>query len=206
MSQEWKNRRRNGLPLPSPRSPRELDEKILAHARAKTPAKSRSPRIAWAGGVATASVLVVAVYLGNMAGPGQDLIMPNGQAVMEEESFTDTEALPLPKASRKLSAEMSTVEPAALPARSAAVHSATTEEREKGMTATKRESMDFSREQSMATTTEQDTLEALQQLRDLFERGEVQQARTAYAKLKVSCEQCDLPETLEQALADSRAE
>ena len=52
------------LDLPSPRSPRDLDEKILRYAREHAPAPERRGRPAWVAGLATASIAGIALLLG----------------------------------------------------------------------------------------------------------------------------------------------
>ena len=51
------------LPLPSPRSPLELDERILSAARERAPTPEPQRQPWWIGGVATAAVLLVAVMI-----------------------------------------------------------------------------------------------------------------------------------------------
>ena len=74
------------LPLPSPRSPRELDDRILAHARNNAPPKHGARPLAWTGGLATAAVLVVAVYLVNLTDTGTVAQSPVADTVQEDES------------------------------------------------------------------------------------------------------------------------
>ena len=51
------------LDLPSPRSPRELDEKILRYAREQAPEPERRGLPVWVTGLATASIAGVALLL-----------------------------------------------------------------------------------------------------------------------------------------------
>lgn len=51
--------------LPQPTSPAALDQRILAHARAQAPAKPNHWRSPWVGGLATASIVTVALLIAN---------------------------------------------------------------------------------------------------------------------------------------------
>lgn len=51
------------LPLPAPRSPQSLDDRILAHAQAHAPARERSDYRQWMSGLAAASIFGVAVLI-----------------------------------------------------------------------------------------------------------------------------------------------
>ena len=52
------------LPLPTPTSPRVLDDKILAYARQHTPTKASYWQPRWATGLAAASITAMAVFIG----------------------------------------------------------------------------------------------------------------------------------------------
>lgn len=182
------------LPLPTPRSSRELDEKILAHARANAPAPRRSFALGWTGGMATTAVLVMAVYLTNTTESDKEAAVRT-QAVLKEEVPMAGAALPVESrimAKRKAvpSAdfdvqESPSREPEALQMAPAAEMAASSERSEEVKL------------QDAAAPNIQETLEHLQ---TLLEHGEIEQARLGYAQLRNACSECGLPDTLEQAL------
>jgi len=186
------------LPLPSPRSPRELDNRILNHARESAPPKQGANPLTWASGVATAAVLVVAVYLVNLTDTGTVAQSPVADAVQEDESAgaaasaelaeistARIQAEPRPKlkmsaeapsdtdlAARDVAEEIETAAAAAPPATGARAHSP-------GPGVNK----------------------ALLRLQELVAADKLEQAEQEYAELRRSCADCDLPENLDKALA-----
>ncbi len=182
-------RQNNGSGLPSPRSPEHLDNRILAHARANAPTRNSHWRPIWGGGLATAAVLVVAVYLTQMAeleqaDPVLEAVpvareaskLPPSPSGMEREITVYAEDLATDAAEEAL--------PMAAMADSAAV---TASAKPKKL--------------ASGATTDLDLEQALDGLRLLVDQGELEQAQEAYAQLREACSDCDLPETLKEALS-----
>ena len=63
MSERRQSPGKGKLPLPSPRSPRQLDDKILAYAQDNAPEKKSFIQPRWVAGLATAGVVVVALFI-----------------------------------------------------------------------------------------------------------------------------------------------
>ena len=186
-------RQDNGSRLPSPRSPAHLDGKILAHARANAPVKASHWRPMWGGGLATAAVLVVAVYLTQVteleqADPVIDAVPAAKQAKMQApapSSVTREVASPREIDSYAEQFEADAAEEA--PAMAAMADSPAGAARASPA--------------ELASDAAIDLDVALEKLRQLVDQGELEQAREEYAKLRQSCPGCDLPETLEEALS-----
>jgi hypothetical protein len=162
-----------GSRLPSPRSPQHLDTKILARARASAPRKRDRGWPVWGGGLATAAVLVTAVYLTQLTAPEPD------RPQLEDFSADGEPRMQAP----------------------AATHM-------KRELAQPREMADYASkiaaepvEEAAGGAAPVDLHEALEQLRQLVSQGELEQARERYAELRASCGDCELPATLDEALA-----
>jgi hypothetical protein len=187
------------LPLPSPRSPRELDEKILAHARARAPQRKPALSMGMLGGLATACMIVVAVFI--------TVPQQSPQAPVTEPSPARSQA------DMAVSSAIGKVEevkemPAAPSARMKMARSAGAVRLD--MEAQKPlPEMALSADSAVmadeAIAFADDPLkEELSRLAALLEDGNIEQAREAYQKLRGDCPACNLPETLEQALQDMR--
>lgn len=190
------------LPLPSPSSPRELDERILAHARENAP-DHKGHAAGWLGGLATAAALVLAVYLTNLADQGAlapgpaapelaapELAAPE-LAAPEQEQVRAARTAPASlesEAKLKVSADADTPAPARaelqeLPAAPAAE--------------ARFDSAGLAADQAAIVP---DLQASLARLENLLAEGETELARREYAALRESCTECDLPDTLEEAL------
>ncbi|GAB5450112.1 MAG: hypothetical protein Hals2KO_04400 [Halioglobus sp.] len=83
MSRDTRREQGDALPLPEMKSPRQLDDKILAHARAQAPQQRVNTRHGWMSGLAAASVVGIAVMI---ALPTQDGILDTVPAPSREEA------------------------------------------------------------------------------------------------------------------------
>ena len=197
MSMKPYGNKQGELPLPSPRSPKALDDRILAQARHSAPAKQGASPLGWASGLATAAVLVVAVYLVNLTETGTVTNPPVADALQEDESAgaaassTLTEvatatiqAEPQPKL--KLSAQARTE--ADFAARGGAEEMATAPAAAPAA------------KDAKAHSPGPDVNKALLRLQALVGAGELQQAENEYAELRRRCAACALPEELDKAL------
>ena len=180
------------MPLPTPLSPQELDEKILAHARRAAPRKASSLALGWAGGMAATAVLLVAVYLASLPGPDTASV-PAPETFHQEEQPTRSPVMGimggLGNAKRKstVSADYDALL-RQLDGSQLAPANATTAQG----------AMDSSeRARAVQTIDVSDTLD---QLRSLVEAGRIEQARRQYEVIRLACGECRLPDTLEQAL------
>jgi alpha/beta superfamily hydrolase len=176
------------LPLPSPRSPSGLDEKILAYAKQQLPEKKPYRPALWLSGLATASVVAIAVII-----------------AIPEQSRT---IVPVVKPAR-LSAQSEKVEQPPAPRGAAMKESADMEmmvQRSARKQSTPQAAAALYAEQEVAaadTVPILDTITIQQQLQEmstLVKSGDSKQASLDYRELKKLCPHCDLPDTLKEAI------
>ena len=182
------------LPLPSPRSPRDLDEKILAHARINTPQKRATLSLGWISSMATAAVLVVAVYLTTMTDTTREPALP-APAMLEEERAVAGAAAPASLQARaKRRTEISAYQDL--------IDAAPLEKEELRMSATAEMAYaNAAAHKAVADSPAAENLQSmLEHLQALIDRGETDQARQQYQEFRNACSECRLPETLAQAL------
>ena len=181
-------------PLPSPRSPQELDEKILAYARQQLPAKKSYRGPLWLSGLATASVVVIAVLIVTPDQP--DTIAPA------------LESAAVAPASRKAKLSMTTLnspvesDTASADIPRAAPQSASNRKATKKMMGA---SAVYAEQDMFAADVALDfdpgkLQEHLRQLASMLDNGATDPANSAYEALKSSCGDCDLPSTLAEAI------
>lgn len=204
------------LPLPSPGSPQVLDDKVLAYARSQAPAKTSLLRPRWVGGMAAASVLAIAVFITQpqpettrfrSAPPATELSAPGGSAadapnssqmaapavrhkmLRTSDQFTlgnkDGASAEAPMAEQALSDEVLTTNPAA------------------DRNHVREDIKELELEAAQTTPVDADSVafvDSLHHCAALLQRGEEDAARSAYRELREACVDCDLPETLEQAI------
>lgn len=197
MSKHRQDTENGQLPLPSPRSPRELDQRILAHARANASQKQRMNTAGWLGGVATTAVLVVAVYLTNTTDTNPELA-PAAPAILKKQlelkEETSGAAAPMANKARpklKSSADFDARELA--PA----------EQEEPQLESTAQATVDSLgsfRAMHRADDTAPNLQGTLRHLQELVLGGEQEQALREYQELRNACSECGLPDTLEEAL------
>jgi hypothetical protein len=205
------------LPLPSPHSPRQLDDKILAYARDKAPEKKPFMQPRWVVGLATAGVVVVALFITE---PQQQMPQFRELTPTLEENMP-SDAASAEKAKRKPTAptmrmkmslgtgqaaaidkyEMHADEP--LPEREIAEGAmAAAVEADKDLVSSAVAPLELSAtDLELITLTTEELSDKLQRYADMVEKGEDVQARAAYQQLRHSCPDCDLSDTLAQALA-----
>lgn len=211
-AQDESGRTDDGLPLPSPRPDRALDDRILDYARDHAPRPPAPAPGRWVAGLATAGIVAVALLI---ALPRQ----PAKQAV-EQEASPGVAASPapgLPAAARLAESDRlpvakmqasPTKETAAEPGREAGASG-----RLQGAPAADSDLAGAAREAAeesvaaaapAAPPAEQVTARALaqdlQHCADLLRSGHDREARAAYQSLRDACAHCELPDTLEQAL------
>ena len=198
------------LPLPSPRSPQDLDQRILAYARDNTPRSRPLLRPTWMAGAATACVLVVALLVG---GPQQQA--PMESEARKSESVSEAPLPVTPAAAPTAQQAAGAQAEAAAPAASARAYKlagdrdtrndselsqAAADAGLQDMPAAQEESADMisgpqpgAEPQWLAARIHEIALQ--------LENGDQQAAREAYHALRQQCPDCQLPETLEEALA-----
>lgn len=176
------------LPLPTPHSPRELDERILAHARANAPEKRPLHTVGWLGGMATTAVLVVAIYLTSTTGTNQGLPQPAPAALKEERAAAPMASQP--RARLKATADFDAPEPAAV------------EDKELQMAPMAEATFDNAGARAMQRADDPgpNLPGSLQHLQELLISGDDERAHREYEELRNACAECDLPDTLEEAL------
>jgi hypothetical protein len=204
------------LPLPSPRSPRQLDDRILAYARDNAPEKKSFGHPRWVAGLATASVVVLALFITE---PQQQTPNFNTPAPKLEEDLS-------PRAARTETLKEKTTAPAARMKMSPGTGQAAPIDKYEmladeplfeqeitadAITAGVKTDEDMSNRaiqplKLSATATEltilnsEELRDKLQLYADMVEKGEGEQARAAYQQLRQTCPDCALPDTLAQAL------
>ena len=202
--------REGKLPLPSPRSSSELDERILRAARARAPVSGSQRQPWWLAGAATASVLVIAVTVSLTEPPSFDGSEDNAAATTVRASAPaqkmkrERSEMYEMDASMEMSAEAA-AQPAA--ARMGIASDSLAEETVSEYALAPAPEAQIARKSAQAapefnpTITPRGLSEQLQILWELVRQGEKEQAQTDYEALKKSCPDCDLPEKLEQAIA-----
>lgn len=180
MSEQKHGHRTERMPLPSPRSTRELDDKILAYARDNAPRQRTHRPARWAAGLATAGIVAVAVLIALPQKPVPQLT----KQVEERSSIAQYQAV-APVASMKMTSpvlkeEISSLEEYA------------------------REPAPAARELASAGTSavldEEQLHEQLKLCAELLEAGHEAQARATYQALREHSPACELPESLEEAI------
>ena len=199
MSRQKNEKGDSGLPLPSPTSPPELDDKVLGYARDqarrkagnKTPARTGLLGHPWATGLATASVVAIALFISEPQPPSPALqstpmatdntvnkpAAASGARMAEDFSAEMDMArqVPIEKAAKtQILQRQETM--AGAPAEEGLIHSAEPEERE-------------------------DTAATLTRCTQLLREGRTDEAEALYRQLRKRCPECQLPESLQAALA-----
>ena len=216
MKQRKPNRSDDTLPLPSPGSPKALDDKVLAYARSHAPAKASGPRPRWLGGMAAASVLAVAVFITQplpettrlRSTPAAPELSAPGRSAADASNAKQM-AAPAPRQKMLRSSEQLTfgnnygaAMEAPLP------EQALSDEALPANLATDRDHVRhelkaLELETTQVTPVAADSavfIDSLHYCAALLQRGEEDAARSAYRELREACTDCKLPETLEQAI------
>jgi hypothetical protein len=196
---------RHKLPLPSPRSPGALDDKILAYARDHAPEKQIRLAPRWAAGLATAGVVVVALFL---TVPQQRQAIttakPGVPALQEIQNYGGTDLeVSAPRAALQARKEMPyrAMRPAPEENREGLADEELVEAKLAGDAMA---AADASPTSTAERIDRDDLAQQLHHLAQLLRQGEEQQARAMYDKLRRACPACALPATLEQAIAATK--
>ena len=202
------------MPLPSPRSTQELDEKILAYARDNAPRQRRHQPARWVAGLATAGIVAVAVLIALPQRPTPQL----ARQVEERDSISENQVI-VPVASMKMSGpepgkEISALEeyadepaPAAAAARALpATPVAASEAEPLNDTSAASELAVAGAAAKAASNMDKEQLhQQLELCAELLETGREAQARASYRALREQCPACELPESLEEAIEQELA-
>jgi hypothetical protein len=208
------------LPLPQPRSPQELDDKILAYARQRAP--QRNSRwipgwtSGWTTGLATASIIAIAVFITQtqQSAPSfKEYAQPAAEQRHAEEAIRPMPAAPAPPAAARISSKASLVRKRAMKREILAEQVAP----ESFGAIAKEQFSDMelaadtaampkaaANEDGLARMEDQQLELQLEQCARLLEQGHADQAREAYQALRLECASCDLPDTLDLWLASQR--
>jgi len=203
------------LPLPSARSPQELDDKILAYARDNAPEKKPFLQPRWVAGLATASVVAIALFITepqrqtpNFTAPAPTLEeglspraartesakkKPEATSARLKMSPSAGQAAPLDKY------EMLADEPLLEQEIAADAIAAKTDE-DRANRATQPLELSATAAE-LKNITPEELSDKLQLYADMLDNGENEQARAAYQQLRQTCPDCALPDTLAQAIA-----
>ena len=208
MTQDKRPDGNSPLPLPTPRSGAGLDRKIIDYARAKAP--SPRPRYAprWYAGMATAAVVVAAVLVTlppQVPAPATQEARqqpapaeaPPGQAAMKTSRIHTLEMLanPAPAARSATGLADDADAPRAADSIQEAAAPRTARDRDSaGAFAGK--VLPPGKPPGPGALAQQ-----LERYRALLRSGAQDEARAEYRQLRLDCPDCELPETLEQALS-----
>jgi hypothetical protein len=200
------------LPLPSPRSPRDLDDRILNHAREHAPPTRLFVQPRWLAGLATASVLLIAVFITEpeQSTPEFQAITPSDEDAATPSLSSETTMADKPAARMKMSSGIASPTrniqkyeilaeqeqlvqqiSADAPAEAAAEVDMAHDDNAAGMALEKAGDVTYSRS---------DVRNQIRNCAELLQQGQATQARAAYQQLRSECPTCDLPTTLEQAI------
>ena len=216
MSERRQSPGKGKLPLPSPRSPQQLDDKILAYARDNAPEKKSFLPPRWVAGLATASVVVLALFITEpqQQTPQFKELTPTLKENLPSDAARAVKAKKKPAApSTRMKMSLSTGQAAAidkyemradepLPEQEIAAGAmAAAVEADKDRASSAAAPLEPSATDSeLITFTSEELSDKLQLYADMVEQGEGVQARAAYQQLRQACPDCDLPDTLAQAL------
>ena len=197
---------RQRLPLPEPRSPRALDERILARARDAAPQRSGWSRPAWAGSLVTASVIGISLLISEPDQPAPVLDAPAYSVEKEISAFRAGSATP-PAAVETIKGEPPRSGMGMLqdnPADSADMSLQRAEQRAARPANAKTLSADFAamEERALAPAPQASaklSAASLETCLELLEGGAKAKAQTCYKDLLKTCPDCGLPETLQEA-------
>jgi hypothetical protein len=200
------------LPLPSPRSPRDLDDRILNHAREHAPPTRLFVQPRWLAGLATACVLLIAVFITEpeQSTPEFRAITPTDEDAATPSLSSKTTMADRPAARMKMSSDI------ASPTRHINKYEILAEQEQNIQESSAHTPTETAATVDMAhvnktagagldsaSDVNYSGTEIHSQLRryaDLLQQGQATQARAAYQQLRSECPTCDLPATLEQAI------
>jgi hypothetical protein len=177
--------------LPSPRSPTDLDDKILSYAKEHAPARRKWLQPAWATGLAAAAIAGVAVFVT----VPQQQVPATLEAHKEVMAPVQTPAPAEAKMENRAMMKMSRRRPEA----SAGAMGGAMEMEE---IASFDSAMDMEAPALAAAVpqTENDVQTVLLQCKEWVGSGEIEKAEALYRDLQARCSDCGLPETLSEAL------
>ena len=176
----------------------------MALARAKAPQRRRG--LGWTGGLATAAVLVVAVYLTNLGDSTRIAPAPEKMALPEQGRTADNlsaeaamGAAQRVQATSKMRMAEEIHREADMAVSADAPRPQLIQETESFAAAA---AMPLQADEAVAEKgrSTQPAEESLRHIRDLVAAGQQELAEEAYAQLLIDCAECGLPETLDQAL------
>jgi hypothetical protein len=204
--------------LPRPRSPQQLDDKILAHARRQAPQRNAPWRPGWVTGMATVSIVAIALlivppqYLLPISRDYSEIPVQRDSTsrkapVIETKRFDFYSSLEMPKKETRAIAQHPQLTEESMPMPEAVSSSPMPERFEEPQADAEAHAFAkitasaYMRLEPLHLDPEQLALR-LAKCADMLEQGDEEQADRAYQMLRQECPACDLPDTLEQALAD----
>jgi len=217
MSEHKQSQGEGKLPLPSPRSPRHLDDKILAYAREKAPEKRSFLQPRWTAALATAGVVVLALFITEpqQQTPGFSTPAPMLEEGMRPRAARTESMKAKPKApTARIKMSRSTGQAAHLDKAEtladeplleqeiAADTMAATIEADEDMTNSAIQPLKLTAaDAQIKNISSKELSDTLQLYANMLDKGEEEQARAAYQQLRQACPDCILPDTLAEALA-----
>ena len=208
MSEHKHGHRTEHIPLPSPRSTQELDEKILAYARDNAPRQRRHRPARWVAGLATAGIVAVAVLIALPQRPTPQL----ARQVEERSSIAENQVI-APVASMKMSSpepreDISALEEYAgerAPAAARALPATPVADSDAESLNDASAASEMTAAGAAAKMDKEQLHEQLELCAELLATGREQQARASYQALREQCPACELPESLEEAVEQELA-
>ena len=219
MSKQQQDEPGGKLPLPQPRSPQQLDDKILAYARQRAP--QRNSRwipgwtSGWTTGLATASIVAIAVFITQtqQSAPSfKEYAQPAAEQSHAEEAIRSMPTASAAPAAARISSTASPAKKAMkremLAEQLAPESSGAIAQEELAAMALAADTFAMPKAAAnadgLARMDDQQLELQLEQCARLLEQGHADQARKAYQALRLECPSCDLPETLDVWLASQR--
>lgn len=219
MSKHKQDLPQDKLPLPRPRSPSALDDKILAYARQQAPQRKGSRIPGWSGGwpagLATAGIVAIAVLI-TQTQQFEPSLQSRAPGAIEdrqtEEAIGNMPAAPAAPATSSLSG-------LAAPSRKAMKQERLADQMAEQPSAAAAQEQFADREMAadaapaaksaahMGEPARMDDRQLqlrLEQCATLLQQGQAEQAREAYQALRLDCAGCELPATLDLWLAGQR--
>lgn len=205
--------------LPQPRSPQHLDEKILAQARQRAPRRSPPWRPTWITGMAAVSIAAMALLIvqPQLLWPGLDKLeelSDKRNALRRPSLATGRVELPIEEHSTSAREKAAPVTvPSELARKSTSVPGQAHLRAQRVPRMETPANADIHLETTVETAAESAPTMAppplhreqldlrLAHCANLLEQGLDDQAASSYQTLRQECPTCDLPDTLEQALA-----
>lgn len=199
------------IPLPSPRSPADLDHKILTYAKMRAPVQQFYRRPLWMSGLATASIIGIAVLISDPQQPLDSSIQTKESARQQPVIESRLEIIPAGLISKEIQETASGVSSTAIKAKMKPSKVYVPQATRAAAPMADMDSQilsDYAMEEIVVAeakragspTIDRETIQQIEKLSKLIDEGKTARAEAAYGELKTSCTNCILPATLGEAI------